>query len=344
MLKVGIIGHGYWGPNLLRNFMDADAVRVVGVSDLRADRLKSVIKRYPDIRTTTDARDLIADPGIDAIAVATPVATHYPLALEALRAGKHVIVEKPMAETSEQARHLLEEAARRNLTLMVDHTFLYTSAVQKIKELADNGELGTLNYYDSTRINLGLFQRDVNVIWDLAVHDLSILDYLLGEDEGVAAVSATGASHIQGTPENMAYLTLHYESGTIAHINVNWMAPVKVRQTLIGGSRKMVVYNDLEPSEKIKVYDRGVTVTDDTEQLRQILIGYRIGDMWAPRLSADEALRLEVAHFRDCVVNGTTPLSDGAMGLRIVTLLEAATISMRRRGQPVEMFPLRRAS
>ena len=333
MIRIGIIGYGYWGPNLVRNFADLKGGTVAAVSDLDAAKLGAVQRRYPTVKTTTDYRELLSDPEIDAIAIATPVNTHFELGMAALRAGKHLWLEKPMTETAEQARQLVDEAQRRNLVLLVDHTFIYTGAVQKMAELIKGGELGRLFYYDSIRVNLGLFQRDVSVISDLAVHDFSILDHLLGEHP--VAVTASGMNHFPGTPENLAYVTLFYESGIIAHINVSWLAPVKVRQILVGGSNKMITYDDLEPSEKIKVYDKGVSFTDDPEKIQQLRIGYRSGDMWAPRLAVTEALSTEGAHFVDCIEHGKTPITDGALGLRVVELIEAANSSMRRKGETV---------
>jgi len=342
--KVGIavIGYGYWGPNLVRNFADSQDAAVVAVGDLSSTRLDVAARRYPGIRTTTNVRALLTDPSVDAVAIATPVRDHFELALAALRAGKHVLVEKPMTETSEQARRLIDEAARRRLVLMVDHTFVYTPAVQKIRDIVAAKTLGTIYYYDSIRVNLGLFQRDVNVIWDLAVHDFAIIDYALAERP--LAVSANGASHVPESPENIAYITVFYESGMIGHINVNWLAPVKVRKTLIGGSEKMIVFDDLEPSEKLKIYDKGVTVRDDPERLKQMLIGYRAGDMWAPQIATREALSTEVEHFLGCIKSGAAPITDGNAGLRVVELLEATTRSMQRRGDPVEFAVLPRAS
>ena len=333
MINIGIVGYGYWGPNLVRNFADTPGAKLAAVSDLDSAKLALVQRRFPSVATTTDYRDLLKDPGIDAIAVATPVNTHYDIALAALQAGKHVWLEKPMTETAEQARRLVDEAQRRNLTLIVDHTFIYTGAVQKMAELIKAGELGRLYYYDSIRVNLGLFQRDVSVISDLAVHDFSILDHLL--DEQPVAVSASGMNHFPGTPENLAYVTLFYESGTIAHINVSWLAPVKVRQILVGGSKKMITYDDLEPSEKIKIYDKGVSFTDDPEKIQEMRVGYRTGDMWAPRLAVTEALGVEGAHFIDCIEHGKTPRTDGQLGLRVVELIAAANQSMRRKGETV---------
>ena len=253
--------------------------------------------------------------------------------MAALKAGKHLWLEKPMTETSLQARKLIDEAARRQRVLFVDHTFVYTGAVRKMAEIIKGGELGRVYYYDSTRVNLGLFQRDVNVIADLAVHDFSILDYLLGEHP--TAVSASGTNHFPGTPENLAYITLFYDSGVIAHTNVSWLAPVKVRQILVGGSKKMIIYDDLEPSEKIKVYDKGVTFTDDPKQIHEMRVTQRTGDMWAPKLVATEALRVGGEHFVDCIEHGKVPETDGHLGLRVVELIEAATSSMRGKGETV---------
>lgn len=334
MINIGVIGYGYWGPNLVRNFLECGAAEVKAVSDLRADRLKQVAGRYPAVKTTANHRELLADPGVDAVAIATPVSSHYDLALQALQAGKHVLVEKPFTATVEQGRRLVEEADRRRLTLMVDHTFLFTPAVRKVKELVDAGELGRLYYYDSVRVNLGLFQHDVNVLWDLAVHDLSIMDFILGS--APQAVSATGVAHVDGQPEDMAFLTCYFPERVIAHFHVNWLAPVKIRRTLIGGDRKMIVYDDLEPSEKIKVYDKGITV-NEPDGVYRMMVGYRTGDMWAPQLATTEALREEARHFIDCIENGRRPLTDGAAGLDVVRILEAASTSMRNRGQPVEL-------
>jgi predicted dehydrogenase len=285
---------------------------------------------------------MLADPALDAVMIATPVATHFELALAALRAGKHVIVEKPMADTPAKAALLIEEAAKRSLTLMVDHTFVYTPAVRAIRDLVTAGSLGDIYYYDSTRINLGLFQRDVNVIWDLAVHDLAILDYIF--DAVPIAISASAASFVANSPENMAHLSVYFSDGAMAHLNVSWLAPVKVRQTLIGGSRRMVIYDDMQSSEKIKIYDRGVAVTNDPQQIHDRLISYRMGDMASPALSAKEALVTEIEHFADCIETGNQPLTSGESGLRIVEMLTAASQSSHLRGQPIELGALREAS
>ena len=335
MIKLGIVGYGYWGPNLVRNFAETRGAQVATVCDLDADKLATVARRFPAVTITADFGDLLTDPTLDAIAIATPVHTHFDLALAALRAGKHVWLEKPMTETAEEARRLVDEAERRNLVLLVDHTFVYTGAVAKMAEIIGAGELGRIYYYDSIRVNLGLFQRDVSVISDLAVHDFSILDHLLHEHP--VAVSASGTNHFPGTPENLAYVTLFYESGTIAHANVSWLAPVKVRQILIGGSKKMITYDDLEPSEKIKVYDKGVEFTDDPLRIHEMRVGYRTGDMWAPRLAVAEALGAESRHFIDCIETATAPTTDGRLGLRVVEVIEAANRSMRHRGETVHI-------
>ncbi|MCU1259812.1 MAG: oxidoreductase domain protein [Bryobacterales bacterium] len=335
MVRLGVIGYGYWGPNLVRNFSEAPGAQVTMVSDMRPDRLMLALRRYPSLKTTSDYRELLRDPDIDAVVIATPVSTHYDLAMKALQAGKHVLVEKPMTATTEQALRLVEEAAVRGLRLMVDHTFTYTSAVRKIKELVAAGSIGEIYYYDSVRVNLGIFQHDVNVLWDLAVHDLSIMDYILPFTP--YAVSATGMSHLPGKPENIAYLTLFFEESLIAHIHVNWLAPVKIRRTLIGGNRKMIVYDDLEPSEKVKTYDKGVTFDAGAEVKHQMLVGYRAGDMWAPHLDVTEALLTEATHFVRCVEGAETPQTSGESGLRVVRILEAATRSIGDRGRPVEL-------
>jgi predicted dehydrogenase len=335
MIGIGVIGYGYWGPNLVRNFAETPGAAVRCVTDLRRERVELAAARYPYIRTSTDHRDLIGDPSVDAVVIATTVATHFELALAALQAGKHVLVEKPLASNSEDAQRLIDEAARRRLVLMVDHTFVYTGAVTKIRELAAAGELGEVYYYDSVRINLGLFQHDVNVLWDLAVHDLSIMDYVLGQQP--VAVSATGLSHVPGEPENIAYMTMFFDGRLIAHVHANWLAPVKVRRTLLGGSRRMVVYDDLEASEKVKVYDRGISVNPGPENVYQMLVGYRTGDMWAPQIAVREALHAEAAHFVECVAGSKTPVTDGQAGLRVVRLLEAATQSMFRQGNTVSV-------
>ena len=335
MIKVGIIGYGYWGPNLVRNFNELPDATLVAVADMNSKRLALAQTRYPGIEMTTDYHELLSNPRIDAIAIATPVSTHYDLAMQALQAGKHVLVEKPIAATSQQAIELIEESDRYKLILMVDHTFIYTGAVRKIQELIASNALGNIYYYDSARVNLGLFRNDINVIWDLAVHDLSIMDFVLNSEP--YAVSATGLTHVPNQPENIAYLTLFFSDCLISHVHVNWLAPVKLRRTLIGGSEKMIVYDDLEPSEKVKVYDRGITINNDIDNIYQVAVGYRTGDMWAPRIDLAEGLLTEVQHFVQCIEEGHQPISCGESGLRVVKILEAATLSMSKQGSLVEI-------
>lgn len=335
MIRIGLVGFGYWGPNLARNIAEVEGALLAAVCEIDDSRLGLAKQIYPYIDGSREFRHLIEDPTVDAIAIATPLGTHYELASQALMAGKHVLIEKPLTADASSARELVKTAGDRGLVLMVDHTFLYTGAVRKIHDLVSEKSLGDIYYYDSTRVNLGIFQHDTNVVWDLATHDLSILDYVI--DERPIAVSANGMSHFPGNFENLAYLTLFFPSQMIAHINVNWLAPVKVRRTLIGGSDKMVVYDDMEPSEKVKVYDKGIDVTDDQQDIYNMLISYRSGDMWAPKLDQTEALKLEIEHFIHCVVSGEQPVTDGEMGLRVVTILEAATESMTRRGESISL-------
>jgi predicted dehydrogenase len=331
MVKFGVIGYGYWGPNIVRNLSQLEEVEVVAVCDKSPISRRRAEKAYPQIHVTADPGELISSPDINAIAVITPVWTHYELAKAALEHGKHVFVEKPFTSNTEQAENLIDLAAQKNLKIMVDHTFLFTGAVQKIKRLLQEGALGKLYYYDSTRVNLGLFQHDVNVIWDLAPHDLSIIDYLI--EKAPEAVVATGQSHLNGH-EDVAFMTLYFPDEVIAHINVNWMSPVKVRTTLIGGERKMLVWNDLEVDEKIKIYDKGVNITS-REGVYNLLVSYRSGDMWAPQVEQVEALRTELKYFVDCIMTDQTPFNDGNAGLRVVKMLEAANESLHRRGQLV---------
>jgi predicted dehydrogenase len=330
LIRTGVIGYGYWGPNLVRNFAENPDIHLAAVADLKDERLALIERRHPGVGVTTDVHAVLNDPFIDAIAIATPVSTHFPLAMEALKAGKHVLIEKPMTSSSEDALRLIEEADRRQRVLMVDHTFVYTGAVRKIRELIEHGSLGDIYYYDSTRVNLGLFQQDVDVIWDLAVHDVAIMDYILPAVP--CQVSATGIGHVNGASENLAYVTMFYDSSLIAHLNVNWLSPVKVRRTLIGGSKQMIVYDDIETSEKVKVYDKGIEVRNGAESRYKLMVSYRSGDMYAPQLDGTEALRLVARHFADCIANHKTPTTDGFCGLRVVSVLEAATRSMRGHG------------
>jgi predicted dehydrogenase len=331
---MGVIGYGYWGPNIVRNFNAVDGSKVVAVCDAREDVLKKAAKAYPGMRVATDADELIKAPDVDAVAVITPVFTHFELAKKALSEGKHVFVEKPFTYTSDQAKELIDLASKKNLKIMVDHTFLFTGAVMKIKQLISDGTLGDLYYFDSMRVNLGLFQHDVSVIWDLAPHDLSIMDYII--EEKAAAVVATGEAHFNHGLEDVAYITVYFPRNVIAHFNVNWLSPVKVRTTLIGGQKKMLVWNDLDPDDKIKVYDKGVDVTS-ADSVYNLLVSYRSGDMWAPKVSQTEALKLEAEHFVDCVTNNKTPINDGLSGLRVVEVLEAAEKSVKEKGAVISL-------
>jgi predicted dehydrogenase len=331
LLRVGVIGFGYWGPNIVRNFHTLESCQVLSVCDRSRAALQRVSRQYPAMQVTDDFSELLKSPEIDAIAVVTPVWTHFELAKAALLNGKHVFVEKPFTSTTAQAEELIELAARRNLTIMVDHTFLFSGPVIKIRELVDAGTLGRLYYFDSTRVNLGLFQHDVNVVWDLAPHDLSIMDHIIRERP--EAVVATGGKHLNGLAD-VAFITVYFPGNVIAHINVNWLSPVKVRTTLIGGEQKMLVWNDLAADEKIKVYDKGVELTS-REDVHELLVSYRSGDVCSPKVDQTEALKVELDYFVDCVVNGRTPVNDGAAGLRIVRLLEAADQSLKQRGQIV---------
>jgi predicted dehydrogenase len=333
ILRIGVIGYGYWGPNVVRNFHGQEQSRVVAVCDKSQNSLQRVRQAFPDMHTGSDCTELLTSSEIDAIAIVTPVWTHFELAKKALENGKHVFVEKPFTCTTPQAEELIELADRKHLKIMVDHTFLFTGAVKRMKEMIDDGTLGDLYYYDSTRVNLGLFQHDVNVLWDLAPHDLSIMDYLIKEKP--EAIVATGESHLNKVAD-IAFMTLYYPNNMIGHINVNWLSPVKVRMTLIGGEKKMLVWNDLEADEKLKVYDKGVQMTA-ADGVYQLLVSYRSGDMWAPRVEQVEALKLEAAYFVDCVLNNKTPFNDGLAGLRIVRMLEAADASLKQKGKIIQL-------
>ncbi|MCC6858389.1 MAG: Gfo/Idh/MocA family oxidoreductase [Bryobacterales bacterium] len=333
MIRVGVIGYGYWGPRVARNFQALEGCELTVVCDRSEDLLRRARQAHPKAVLTSDASELVRSPEVDAVAVVTPVWTHFDLARAALENGKHVFVEKPFTATARQAEELIELAERKNLRIMVDHTFLFTGAVRKIRQLVDDGTLGSLYYYDSTRVNLGLFQHDVNVIWDLAPHDLSIMDHLVADKP--ETLIATGQVHLNGF-EDLAYITIYFSGRTIAHINVNWLSPVKVRTTLIGGDKKMLVWNDLEADEKIKVYDRGVSVTSD-QSIHDLLVSYRSGDMWAPKVEDAEALSREARYFIHCISNNERPINDGAAGLRVVRMLEAADRSLKDRGRPVSL-------
>ena len=333
MINIAVIGYGYWGPRIVRNFSTTNGCRVSAICDKSASRLQRAQADFPGIEVTCDAAAVIASPGVDAVAIVTPVWTHFELTEAALKNGKHVFVEKPFTSTAEQAEKLIELAESKNLQIMVDHTFLFTGAVQKIRKMVEEDALGKLYYYDSTRVNLGLFQHDVNVIWDLAPHDLSIVDQLVSD--APQCVVATGQSHLNGH-EDVAYLTVYYGDRMIAHVNVNWLSPVKVRTTLIGGEKKMLVWNDLEADEKIRVYDKGVQVTNG-QGVYDLLVSYRSGDMWAPRIDQTEALAAETKYFAQCVCSGERPFNDGHAGLRVVRILEAANKSLAQGGVPIQL-------
>lgn len=333
MLKIGVIGYGYWGPNIVRNFNSIDNAQVVAVCDRNPDVLAKVKRLYPSVEVSTDCMDVAKSADIDVVAVVTPVSTHYGLAKKALQNGKHVFVEKPFTASSAEAQELIDLAARRNLKIMVDHTFIFTGSVRKMKEIIDSDVLGDIYYYDSTRVNLGLFQHDVNVVWDLAPHDFSIMHYLI--DEKPMSIVACGTSHINGM-EDIAYVTVHFQNSTIAHFNVNWLSPVKVRTTLIGGEKRMLVWNDVNADEKIKLYDKGVDV-ESRESIYNLLVSYRSGDMWAPKVDQKEALKLEAEHFVDCVLNDHEPMNNGESGLQVVRMLEACNESMNSNGKMVKL-------
>jgi predicted dehydrogenase len=332
-VKFGVIGYGYWGPNVVRNLQSIAGAEVVSVCDKSYAARRRAHKNYPSIYVSPDSVEVMTSPEIDAVAIVTPVWTHFELAKAALESGKHIFVEKPFTSNVNQAEQLVNLAQQKNLKIMVDHTFLFTGAVKKIKQLLQQDSLGKLYYYDSTRVNLGLFQHDINVIWDLAPHDLSIMDYLI--ERSPEALVATGQKHLNGF-EDVAFITLYFPDNIIAHVNVNWLSPVKVRTTLIGGEKKMLVWNDLEADEKVKVYDRGVDITNP-EGLYNLLVNYRSGDMWAPQLEQVEALRQELTYFVECIVSDRDPMNDGAAGLRVVKILEAAGRSLRKRGVLVHL-------
>ncbi len=334
MIRVGIIGYGYWGPNVARNFNHAGVSEVVAISDTRSDCLNRAKQSFPQVKLTKDSQEVLTSPDVDVVAVVTPVWTHYELAKAALSHGKHIFVEKPFTASTAQAEELIELAAKKQLQIMVDHTFLFTGAVRKIRQLVDEGVMGNLFYYDSMRVNLGLFQHDINVIWDLAPHDLSIMDYLIQKQP--EAIVATGEKHLNSHVD-IAFLTIYFPENVVAHINVNWLSPVKVRTTLIGGEKKMLVWNDLEADEKIKVYDRGVTVKSGSRGVYDLLVSYRSGDMWAPRVEQTEALRCETSHFMECISSNRAAMNDGVAGLRVVRLLEAAEASVKERGKLIKL-------
>jgi predicted dehydrogenase len=334
MIRLGLIGFGYWGPNLARTCRRHPAVSLAAICDRDVDRRGEAQRQFPGVRTMARADELLADTSLDAVAIATPAAAHFAMAHAALRAGKHVLVEKPLATSVEEAERLVEEAARRRLALMVDHTFLFTPAVRKLVELVDAGELGTLRYLDAVRIALGRFQADVNVLWDLAVHDLAVLDRLIRETP--VTISAHGVAHLPGRREDLAFVTLRYASDFIAHLHVNWLAPVKVRRALLGGSRRTALWDDLEPNEKLRIYESPSADDEGVEAEQQRHVGFRAGDLWSPHLEIREPLADAVAEFVRAVSDIAAPApADGESGLRVVRLLAAADASLARGGAPV---------
>ena len=334
--RVGVLGYWYWGPNLARNIVEVEGVELLQIVERDPARLKLAKKRFPKTELDTDAQSLLKNPKIDAVLLATPITTHYGLAKTALENGKHVLVAKPLAASVREAEELVALAECEQRILMVDHTFIYTHAVQKMKEAVKNESLGDIYYFDSVRINLGLFQRDLNVVWDLAPHDLSILLYVL--ETMPTSLIATGAAHSKSAIENIAYVSMELENNTIAHIHLNWLAPVKVRRTIISGSKKMLIYDDLEADEKIKIYDRGVEISDiHKDGLYKTLINYRTGEMVAPNLEKVEALRTECEHFIQCILDGKRPITDGQEGIKVVRILEAIERSLRSKGKRVKL-------
>ncbi len=339
MLNIGVVGYGYWGPNVARNFHAAAGANLVAVSDISEKRLALAQNQFPFIKGLRNPLDLIRSAEVDAVAIVTPVFAHYEMAKAALLAGKHIFVEKPFTSTSAQARELIDLAAQKNLRIMVDHTFLFTGAVKKIKQVIGSGELGKLLFYDSVRVNLGLFQHDINVIWDLAPHDLSIMAHVI--DKKPVALAAHGSVHFGGQFEDIAYVSIEFEgNGFIAHFHVNWLSPVKVRQTLISGDKKMLVWDDLSPDEKVKVYDRGVDVKSANggkDGTYELLVSYRSGDVHIPKLEATEALKAEAQYFVECVEKNQDPFNNGQAGLQVVRLLEAADESLKNGGKRIEL-------
>jgi predicted dehydrogenase len=325
-LRVAVIGAGYWGPNLIRNFNEAPGADVIAVADLSAERLAPIRKRYPSIRVTTDHREILGDRSIDAVVIATPIGTHRALCEEALGAGKHVLVEKPLAGTVRDAEAIVRAAERAGRTLMVGHTFVYNPAVTAVRRLVERGELGAIHYIDSQRVNLGLHQFDLNVLWDLGPHDVSITLYWLGEDP--VWVQCTGGTFIQAGIEDVVWLTMGFPSGAIAHAHLSWLAPGKIRTMTVIGSKKMAVYDDVTAVEKVKVFDQGVERLEPDELRR----AYRAGDIHSPRVPVTEALQVEARHFIDSIAGGTRPISDGEAGLRVVRVLEAGSHSLRLGG------------
>jgi len=324
MIKIGVIGCGYWGPNLVRNFIQLPGAEVTYICDKDSSKLERIKRIYPYLRTVTDYSEVIKSSDVDAVCIATPLVTHYEIAREALLNNKDVLVEKPFTATLKEAEELVQISQRKKMVLIVDHTFIYTGAVKKIKELIDNGDLGKIYYFDSERINLGLIRSDANVVWDLATHDISIINYLF--DQKPISVSAVGSSHVLNKREEMVRITLKHEGGLISHIHASWLSPVKLRKILIGGDRKMILYNDIEPVEKIKIYDKGIDINHD--QITPFKPLYRGGDIVIPKIDQTEALKKIAEHFLDCIKYRKTPLTDGQQGVEVLKILEAIQKSL----------------
>ena len=334
-LKIAVIGYGYWGPNLVRNFTNLENSTVSHVVDESPDRLEKVKKLYPSINATSSLTEILENPEIDCIIIATPISTHYDIAKKALEHNKHVLVEKPMTNSVKHAKELIELSKKKKKVLMVDHTYLYTGAIQKIKKIIDKNMIGEIQYIDSTRINLGLFQPDVNVLWDLAAHDISICSYLMNENP--ISVQAMGKSHTDSNFEDIAYLTLHFKSKKIIHFNCSWISPVKIRYMLIGGNKKMIIFNDLETTEKVKIYDTKYKTKTNPKNDRQILADYRVGDIFIPKLTTREGLSSMVEDFVSAIIDKTKPISNYDIGLQAVKILEAAQRSITNQGKEVKI-------
>jgi len=332
MIKIGVIGYGYWGPNVARNVNACERAELVSICDLDEKRLRKAKSTFPFVKIHSDPKELMTSNEIDAVAVVTPVYTHYDLAKFALQNGKHIWVEKPFTSTVAQAEELIELADKVKRMIMVDHTFLFTGAVRKMREIIDSGELGTLFFYDSVRVNLGLFQHDINVVWDLAPHDFSIMTYLI--DKNPTAVSAWGTEHFGRALEDVAYIAVHFDNSFISHFHCNWLSPVKIRKTLISGNKKMLVWDDLSTDEKLKIYDKGVDIKN-TAGIHELLVSYRSGDMYVPKVENIEALKLEVDYFVDCIEFDQEPFNDGKAGLLVVKMLDAADRSLKNEGQKI---------
>jgi predicted dehydrogenase len=337
LLKVGVVGCGYWGPNLIRNFTQLDSSEVVICADLSEERLAHMKRLYPHLETTKNYKDIFARDDIEAVVIATPPQTHHGIALQALQAGKHLFVEKPLGISTAECEEMVAEADKRKLKLMTGHTFVYTAAVNKVKELIQAGELGDILYISTTRVNLGIFQEAINVVWDLAPHDVSILNYIL--DSTPDSVAAHGHSYIRGNVEDVAFLTFKYPKSILTHVHVSWLNPNKIRSTTVVGSKKMLVYDDISSLEKIRIYDKGVTVQPHYDTFGEFQLSYRFGDIFIPKLDDSEPLKVATQHFIDCIRKDLTPRSSGMDGLNVVRVIEASNESLRNSGNMITLNP-----